>query len=104
MPLDVIMGETTAPGPNEADIKALEAWINSFAGQAASCETHKFVTNKDIVALIVADLEKLPRPRASATRYLKSLRAGSACLNVTIRRRPWWLIAATQWLMGFACC
>jgi Domain of unknown function (DUF4384) len=81
MPLDVIMGETTAPGPNEADIKALEAWINSLAGQAASCETHKFVTNKDIVALIAADLEKLPRPRASATRYLTLTHFTNICAD-----------------------
>jgi hypothetical protein len=56
MPLDVVMGETTTPGPNETEIKALEAWINSLASQAATCETHKFVSNKDIVALIAADL------------------------------------------------
>jgi hypothetical protein len=70
MPYDVIMEGANKPSPNEADIKALEAWINSLATQAATCETHKFVSNKDIVSLIAADLEKLPRARTIGTRYL----------------------------------
>jgi hypothetical protein len=81
MPLDVVMGETTTPGPNEVEIKALEAWINALASQSASCETHKFVTNKDIVALIAADLEKLPRTRATGTRYLTLTHFTNICAD-----------------------
>ena len=81
MPLDVVMGETTTPGPNEVEIKALEAWINALASQSASCETHKFVTNKDIVALIAADLEKLPRTRAASTRYLTLTHFTNICAD-----------------------
>lgn len=81
MPLDVIMGETNAPGPNEADIKALEAWINALATQTATCETHKFVSNKDMVALIAADLEKLPRTRATGTRYLTLTHFTNICVD-----------------------
>ena len=60
MPYDVMVEKKNAPSPNEADIKALEAWINSLAVQSATCENHKFVSNKDVVALIAADLENLP--------------------------------------------
>lgn len=81
MPLDVVMGETTTPGPNEAEITALEAWINSLAAQSATCEAHKFVTNKDIVALIAADLEKLPRTRAIGTRYLTLTHFTNICVD-----------------------
>ena len=81
MPLDVVMGETTTPGPNEAEIKALEAWINSLAVQSATCETHKFLTNKDIVAVIAADLEKLPRTRATGTRYLTLTHFTNICVD-----------------------
>lgn len=70
MPYDVMVEKKNAPSPNEADIKALEAWINSLAVQSATCENHKFVSNKDVVALIAADLENLPRTRTNATRYL----------------------------------
>lgn len=81
MPYDVIMEGANKPSPSEADIRALEAWINSLAAQATSCDTHKFVSNKDIVTLIAADLEKLPRPRVAATRYLTLTHFTNICTD-----------------------
>ncbi|MGH6834131.1 MAG: DUF4384 domain-containing protein [Methylocella sp.] len=81
MPYDVMMEGANAPSPNEADIKTLEAWINSLAVQAASCETHKFVSNKDIVTFIAADLDKLPRTRATGTRYLTLTHFTNICAD-----------------------
>jgi len=81
MPFDVMVEKKNAPSPNEADIKALEAWINSLAVQTATCETHKFVSNKDIVASIAADLDNLPRTRAAATRYLTLTHFTNICTD-----------------------
>jgi hypothetical protein len=81
MPYDVMMEGANAPSPNEADIKTLETWINSLAEQTATCETRKFVTNKDVVALIATDLENLPRTRANATRYLTLTHLTNICTD-----------------------
>jgi Domain of unknown function (DUF4384) len=81
MPYDVMVEKKNAPSPNEADIKALEAWINSLAVPSATCETRKFVSNKDVVALIAADLENLPHTRAIATRYLTLTHFNNICAD-----------------------
>lgn len=81
MPYDVMVEKADKPSPNEADIKALEAWINALAMQTATCETHKFVSNKDMVALIAADLDKLPRTRATGTRYLTLTHFTNICVD-----------------------
>jgi mono/diheme cytochrome c family protein len=66
------------PVPSEADIKAVEAWIESLK---ETCDPQKLVTSKDIVALIAADLEKLGRPRARTTRYLTLSSLKNACVK-----------------------
>jgi hypothetical protein len=81
MPYDVMVEKKNAPSPNEADIKALEAWINSLAAPSATCETRKFVSNKEVVALIAADLENLPRTRAIATQYLTLTHFNNICAD-----------------------
>lgn len=87
MPYDVFNDGADGPTPSADDVKALEQWINALAPAAGACEAHKFVTPKDVAALIAADLEKLPRRRAQTTRYLtlthfSNICAGEAALNV----------------------
>jgi len=68
MPYDVIYEGASVPGPSEADVKALETWIQSLGtSKVAGCTARPFVGNKDIVNLIAADLENrssAPRGRA----------------------------------------
>jgi hypothetical protein len=71
MPYDVFAEGVDMPSPSAVDIEALETWINALAlTRSSACESHTFVSNKDIVALIAADLETLEPSRAKATRYL----------------------------------
>jgi hypothetical protein len=62
-------------------VTTLETWIKNLAPPATACETHKFVTQKDIVSLIAADLEKLTRQRARSTRYLTLTHFTNTCTD-----------------------
>ncbi len=81
MPYDVMTEGADGQIPTAEDVKALEAWINDLAPPAAVCGTHKFVSQKDIVTLIAADLAKLPRQRAGATRYLTLTHFANMCVD-----------------------
>ena len=82
MPYDVAYEGKSLPEPSEADLKALEAWINSLGIKtAAACEARKFVSHGDEIALIAADLEKLSRTRARGTRYLTLTHLQNACTD-----------------------
>jgi hypothetical protein len=80
MPYDVMYEGADAPSPNEADIKALETWIKSLGTTAvAACDANKFISNKDLIGLIAADLEKLSEVRARGTRYLTLTHLKNIC-------------------------
>ncbi|MDQ4061582.1 MAG: DUF4384 domain-containing protein, partial [Pseudomonadota bacterium] len=72
MPYDLYYeADTAVPSVAQDDVKALRTWIESLGTKAvASCETRPFLGNKDQVALMAADLEKLPPNRVKGTRYL----------------------------------
>jgi len=71
MPYDVMYEGSSNYSPTPDDMKALEAWIKSLGSNAvASCDPSKFITNADMVAVMAADLDKLPRARVKGTRYL----------------------------------
>ena len=44
-----------------------------------TCDDHKFVTRKDMVGIMAADLERLPKPRAKGTRYLTLTHVSNLC-------------------------
>ena len=86
MPFDVMQDgvpqDADHHAPNDAEIKAVEAWIQSLGIQAAAaCQADKFISNNDIVAAIAADLEKLPRARVKGTRYLTLTQFKNACTD-----------------------
>jgi hypothetical protein len=81
MPYDVIYEGANVPAPSEADVKALETWIQSLGTKIAGCATRQFVGNKDIINLIAADLEKLPKQRARGTRYLTLTHLANGCTD-----------------------
>jgi hypothetical protein len=82
MPYDVMYEGASEPSPSAADIKALETWIQSLATQSASaCEGRKFVSNKDMIAMMAADLEKLSRTRVKGTRYLTLTHLKNGCTD-----------------------
>jgi len=82
MPYDVMYEGAAEPTPSAADIKALEAWIQSLGTQSASaCEGRKFVSNKDMIGMMAADLEKLPKTRVMGTRYLTLTHLKNACTD-----------------------
>jgi hypothetical protein len=82
MPYDVIYEGANVPAPSEADVKALETWIQSLGStKVAGCATRQFVGNKDIINLIAADLEKLPKQRAKGTRYLTLTHLANGCTD-----------------------
>jgi hypothetical protein len=62
-------------------VKALEAWIQSLGTKVAGCATRPFVGNKDVINLIAADLEKLPKQRAKGTRYLTLTHLANGCTD-----------------------
>src|SRR5690606_25520694 len=69
MPYDVnYEGDTRYPSVSEEDLKALETWIRSLGTKTAACEERKFVSHQDMIGLMAADLEQLPRPRRAGTR------------------------------------
>src|SRR5207247_2303995 len=55
--------------PNEADIKAIAAWITGLSPEVA-CQYHKYVTTKDIISYIAKELESMQPSIAKGTRYL----------------------------------
>jgi hypothetical protein len=79
MPYDVIYEGAPGGGVSEAEIKALEAWIKGLGDKTASCTTRKFVSNKDVIGFIAADLEAQPKQRAKSTRYLTLTHLANAC-------------------------
>jgi hypothetical protein len=86
MPYDVMQDgvpeDAEHHAPNDSEIKQLEAWIQSLGTQAAAaCQVDKFVSHKDIIAAIAADLEKLPRARVKGTRYLTLTHLKNACTD-----------------------
>jgi len=86
MPYDVMQDgvpeDAEHHAPNDTEIKQLEAWIQSLGTQtAAACQADKFVSNKDIIAAIAADLEKRPRARLKSTRYLTLSHLKNACTD-----------------------
>jgi hypothetical protein len=84
MPYDVMYEGASEPSPSAADVKALETWIQSLGTQSASaCEGRKFVSNKDMIGMMAADLEKLPKARARGTRYLTLTHLKNACSDET---------------------
>jgi hypothetical protein len=84
MPYDVMYEGATEPTPSPTDIKALETWIQSLATQSASaCGSRKFVSHKDMIGMMSADLEKLPKARVKGTRYLTLTHLKNACTDDT---------------------
>ncbi|MET0276884.1 MAG: DUF4384 domain-containing protein [Pseudorhodoplanes sp.] len=83
MPYDVeYEGETKYPKISPDELKALEAWIVSLAAaKSAACESHKFVSNDDVVNVIAADLARLPNSRKKGTRYLTLTHLKNACAD-----------------------
>jgi hypothetical protein len=81
MPYDVIYEGANVPAPTEADVKALETWIASLGSKVAGCSARQFVGNKDIINLIAADLETLPKQRAKSTRYLTLTHLANGCTD-----------------------
>jgi hypothetical protein len=79
MPYDVIYEGKQFPGVSEGELKTLEAWIKSLGAKSAACSARKFVSNKDVIGFIAADLEAMPKPRAKGTRYLTLTHLGNAC-------------------------
>ncbi len=82
MPYDVMYEGSSNPDVSETDLKALEAWITSLGSKtAAACGSRKFVDNKDVIALIAADLEKQTPARVKASRYLTLTHLKNACAD-----------------------
>ncbi len=83
MPYDVeYEGETKYPKISPDELKALEAWIVSLAAtQSAACESHKFVSNEDLLSIVASDLSRLPNSRKKGTRYLTLTHLKNACAD-----------------------
>jgi mono/diheme cytochrome c family protein len=83
MPYDVeYEGETKYPSVTPDELKALEAWITQLGTKsAAACDTRKFVSNEDMLNLVVGDLSKLPNARKKGTRYLTLTHLKNACMD-----------------------
>jgi hypothetical protein len=83
MPYDVYQEFSEKyPAPSEADLKALEDWVNGLGEKAiASCDTHKLISPDDMVRFMVTDLDKQLRPRQSTTRYLTLTNLANICVD-----------------------
>src|SRR5882757_2634672 len=83
MPYDVYQELSDKfPGPSEADVKALEAWVNGLGAKAvASCDTHKLIAPDDMVRYMVTDLDKQLRHRQPTTRYLTLTHLANICAD-----------------------
>lgn len=83
MPYDVYQEFSDQhPTPTEADLKALEAWVNGLGAKAvASCESHKLISPEDMVRFMVTDLDKQLRQRQPTTRYLTLTHLANICTD-----------------------
>ncbi len=83
MPYDTeYEGETKYPKVAPDELKALETWIQSLAAiRNAACESHKFVSNEDVLNIIAGDLARLPTRRKKGTRYLTLTHLKNACAD-----------------------
>jgi len=83
MPYDVAYeGDTRYENVSEAELKALETWIQQLGTRsAAACGEHKFVGHEDMIGLIAGDLDKQPRARKKGMRYLTLTHLKNACTS-----------------------
>lgn len=83
MPYDVeYEGETKYPSVTPDELKALEIWITQLGTRsAAACDARKFVSNEDMLNLVVGDLSRLPNARKKGTRYLTLTHLKNACMD-----------------------
>ena len=49
--------------------------------RSAACESHKFVTNEDVLNIVAADLARLPNARKKGTRYLTLSHLKNTCAD-----------------------
>jgi Domain of unknown function (DUF4384) len=81
MPYDVVY-EGASPDISADDIKAISTWIASLgAKSAAACESHKFVQDDDMIAMMAADLDKQIKARKKGTRYLTLTHLRNSCVD-----------------------
>ncbi len=83
MPYDVeYEGETKYPSVTPDELKALETWIAQLGTKsAAACDARQFVSNEDVLNLVVGDLSKLPNAHKKGTRYLTLTHLKNACMD-----------------------
>jgi hypothetical protein len=83
MPYDVYQELSDKyPAPTEADVKALEAWVDGLGAKAvASCDSHKLITPDDMVSYMVNDLNKQLKQRQMTTRYLTLTHLANNCVD-----------------------
>jgi len=83
MPYDVYQEFSDKyPTPTEADVKALENWVNGLGTKAvASCDAHKFIAPDEMVRFMVTDLDKQLRQRQATTRYLTLTHLANVCVD-----------------------
>lgn len=82
MPYDVYQdySDKSPAAPVEADLKALEAWINGLgAKNVAACESHKLISPDDMVRFMVTDIDKQLQHRKATTRYLTLTHLANVC-------------------------
>lgn len=80
MPYDAVYGGGADVTTEE--IVTLENWIKSLGTRTATCDA-RFMGNVRLMALIVADLVKLPTTRRNGTRYLTFTNLRNACTGET---------------------
>jgi len=68
-----------AAAPPPANAPAVAENAAAPAPAAVGCDAHKFVPHKDVVALIAADIDKLPSTRVRGTRYLTLTHLTNTC-------------------------
>jgi uncharacterized protein DUF4384 len=82
MPYDLYAEFAPVAEVTEADVKALRDWIEDLGKkQLASCETRKFVSPKDMVAAMAADLDKQQPNLVKGTRYITLTHLYNACTD-----------------------
>jgi hypothetical protein len=68
--------------PLEDEVEVLKAWINDIGTKVvASCETRKFIPNREVVNYIISDLDRLSPTKRKGTRYLTLVNLYNACTN-----------------------
>jgi hypothetical protein len=82
MPQDVIYDGVGGPDVTTADVKALETWIQALGAKTArACEGRKYVSHRDEIQYMAADLDKMSKARAHGTRYLTLTHLKNACTD-----------------------